>query len=101
AFPIVVVTAGTGAGEVASGFDAVEAGALAVVPSPVGVGGRADEAAVKELLNTVRVMSEVKVVRRWKRPRAATPAPAHASRGRGRRVVAVGASTGGPIALVT
>ena len=57
-------------------------------------GGRA-------LATTLRLMAEVKVIRRW--PRRAGPAaspPPRPIRGRGVQLVAIGASTGGPAAVV-
>lgn len=96
--PIIIVT-GTGSpGEVASTFDAVDAGALAVMPRPQGGSAPALGPAEKELLQTVRVMSEVKVIRRWpkKRFEQARPKPQSLNQ---LKVVAIGASTGGPLAL--
>lgn len=98
--PIVVVSGSTDAGEVATTFRAMEAGALAVVPRPAGLGHSDHDATARELVQTVKLMSEVKVVRRWgRRPEApARPGPAVA-RHPGIRLVAVGASTGGPPVL--
>lgn len=104
--PIVIVTGSTDRGEVGTTFRALEAGALAVVPRPQGLGHPNFEATAKELLNTVRLMSEVKVVRRWNRARRSPLAqPLQEIKAREDReeiqVVAIGASTGGPIALQT
>jgi len=102
--PIVVVSGSTDPREVATTFQAIEAGALAVLRRPAGVGNPDHEATVTELLQTVKLMSEVKVVRRWSRARreAALPRPAQArlERAPGKvKVVAIGASTGGPPVL--
>lgn len=104
--PIVIVSGSTGTQEVATTFDAIEAGALAVLPRPAGVGHPDHEATATELLQTVKLMSEVKVVRRWSRARreAAVPRPAQAriEHAPGKvKVVAIGASTGGPPVLRT
>lgn len=102
--PIVIVRDTGSAGEVASTFDAVNAGALAVMPRPAE--NDADQAPVRELVQTVRLMSEVKVIRRWPRraqaagPQLPAPLPSHERRP-GLRIVAIGASTGGPLALAT
>lgn len=99
--PIVIVSDNGSAGEVASTFDAVNAGALAVMPRPA-AGDSANAASVRELVQTVRLMSEVKVVRRWPKRAWAAPAPLPVhSPGElaGPRIVAIGASTGGPLAL--
>lgn len=95
---IVMVTASTSAKDVASTFQALEAGALAVLAKPTGPGDPTFEAAAAELLQTVRLMAAVPVVRRW--PRSRRPAvPAVVVPTVGVSVVALGASTGGPIVL--
>ena len=102
--PIVIVSGSTGAAEVASTFRAMEAGAVAVVLRPPGMNHDAFEASSKELIRTVKLMSEIKVVRRI--PRAARErVPAFTSAAQvlkeveGIQVVAIGASTGGPPVL--
>src|SRR5688500_9578526 len=67
--PIVIVSGSWSADEVATTFQAVEAGALAMVPRPNGVGHPAHEATARQLIQTVKLMSEVKVVRRWAKSR--------------------------------
>ena len=104
--PIVIVTGSTDPREVGTTFRAVEAGALAVVPRPHGLRHPDYEATVKELIQTVKLMSEVKVVRRWNRVRRTPLAPsAEEIKGNGYsseiQIVAIGASTGGPIVLQT
>lgn len=104
--PIVIVSGSCDPGELATTFEAMEAGALAVLPRPAGIGHADYEATARGLVQTVKLMSEVKVVRRWPRVRRDAPAPhpektgpAHASAKL--RIVAIGASTGGPPALHT
>ena len=104
--PIVVVSGSTDLKEVATTFRAIEAGALAAVPRPYGVGHPGHEATVRELVQTVKLMSEVKVVRRWSRARREAPAARPTEMGLTQeparvRVVAIGASTGGPQVLQT
>lgn len=111
--PIVIVSGSTDPKEVATTFDAMEAGALAVLRRPAGIGHPEHEATAGELVQTVKLMSEVKVVRRWPRARRAAmangrpaPAPRPLEMGLAREpakvgVVALGASTGGPPALQT
>ena len=104
--PIVIVSGSLGTEEAAS-FRAIEAGALAVLARPAGIGHADHEAAVKELVKTVKLMSEVKVVRRWPRARQteaqwATASPVETSPSlspSSKKLVAIGASTGGPVAL--
>jgi len=104
--PIVIVSGSSARDEVAAAFRLLEAGALAVVEKPVGIGHPRHETAAKELVQTVKLMAEVKVVRRWPRRNVEAPArprpqaefrPLEAQV----RLVAIGASTGGPIALKT
>src|SRR3970040_938170 len=97
--PIVVVSGSTDPAVLATTFEAMEAGALAVLRRPAGIGHPDHEATARELVQTVKLMSEVKVVRRW--PRRTVPAPRPAQMGLAQepaqvRIVAIGASTGGP-----
>jgi two-component system, chemotaxis family, protein-glutamate methylesterase/glutaminase len=102
--PIVIVSSSVVADEVATSFRAIEAGALAAVPRPQGLGHPEHEAAAQELVQTVKLMSEVKVVRRWPRPRSESRVPVARRADMLRasapiKVVAIGASTGGPLVL--
>ena len=105
--PIVIVSGSSAREEVTSAFRLLEAGALAVVEKPRGPGHPDHEAAARELVQTVKTMAEVKVVRRWARreePLPAAPAPRNVRIEAGvaeARLVAIGASTGGPIVLKT
>ncbi len=105
--PIVIVSGSASIREVATNFQALEAGALAVTARPDGIGHINHDRSAKELVDTVKLMSEVKVVKRWVRSK---PNPALASTGTLRaiaqshapiQVVAIGASTGGPLVLRT
>ncbi|MEA1652137.1 chemotaxis-specific protein-glutamate methyltransferase CheB [Nitrospirillum sp. BR 11164] len=103
--PIVVVSS-TMSDHVAATFRALDAGAVAFVHRPVGVGHPRQAIEAAELAQTVRLMAEVKVVRRWANPSklprepVARPMPEAALLGGTRpAVVAIGASTGGPVAL--
>jgi len=107
--PIVIVSSRPNLKEAASTFQALEAGALAVVETPPGVGNSQHQAAAAELLRTVKLMSEVKVVRRWVRPPQRTGVRTYPTSEQLElkrqadhiEIVAIGASTGGPIALQT
>jgi two-component system chemotaxis response regulator CheB len=94
--PIVLTTAGFSALEATLTFEALKAGALTIIEKPAGL----DDPQIRELVQTVKLMAEVKVVRRW--PLRAPPAlpPLVALSDRPIRVVAIGASTGGPAALL-
>lgn len=108
--PIVICSANSNVKDTAIIFRAMEAGAIACIAKPVGMEHGDFEATAAHLLETVRLMSEVKVVRRTGRS-AAVPAvtfpaepalsadsvlPPAASRV---KVVGIGASTGGPPVL--
>lgn len=100
--PIVIVSGSSTAEEVSTTFHALEAGALAVVRRPFGIAHPEHEQSRAELLQTVKLMSELKVVRRWQRTAPSPPARTTVSvvsAGRELRLVAIGASTGGPLAL--
>lgn len=106
--PIVIVTASFDADDVARSFRAIEAGALAMVEKPGGPGHSNHESCVRKLIEAVTTMAGVRVIRRWSRmrqaPAPARPIPPIAStprRGAAVRLVAIGASTGGPPILQT
>jgi two-component system, chemotaxis family, protein-glutamate methylesterase/glutaminase len=100
--PVIIVTGSSDMRELEMSFRAVQAGALAVLKKPHGIGHPEHERDAKEIIRMTKLMAEVKVVRRWARL-----ADRH-TRQPGRtigeivshqaeiRVVAIGASTGGP-----
>jgi len=103
--PIIVCTATTNPREVATTFRVMEAGALACVGKPVGREHADFDQMTANLLEMVKLMSEVRVVRRWARARTVfAPAPVASLVALTRAATAVtcigiGASTGGPPAL--
>lgn len=107
--PIVIVSLSIDPAQVATTVRALEAGALAAVPKPLGIGHPDYQQAADALVRTVKLMSEVKVVRRWPMHHKAAPwqSPASLTENMcdsGRKdikVVAMGASTGGPSVLQT
>jgi two-component system chemotaxis response regulator CheB len=105
--PIVIVSASWDPKEVEKTFQAIEAGALAVLEKPVGVNHPNYERRAKELIKTVKLMSEVKVVRRKREGKHRTDIPETAAIGTPMsemmdiKAVAIGASTGGPQAIET
>lgn len=104
--PIVIVSGSTDPQDVATTFRAMEAGALAVLGRPAGIGHPDHEATARELVQTVKLMSEVKVVRRWPRVQREIPVPGPTEpvvgwAPAGVKVIAIGASTGGPPVLQT
>jgi two-component system chemotaxis response regulator CheB len=103
--PIVICTATADPQEMQVAFRSMEAGAVACVEKPVGYDDPGFDTTVQNLQQTVRLMSEVKVVRRWGKPRLAgvrpATAPSPAGRSNAPRIVGIGASTGGPPVLQT
>jgi two-component system, chemotaxis family, protein-glutamate methylesterase/glutaminase len=103
--PIIIVSGIATVRERQTSMSAFEAGALAVVERPVGFGHPEFAAQARELIMTVRTMSEVRLVRRWKRNREGgatvvpNAPPISVRNSRDVQVVAIGASTGGPMAL--
>jgi len=99
--PIVICTATADPQELQIAFRSMEAGAVACVEKPVGYEDPQFESTVQNLQTTVRLMAEVKVIRRWAKPRLARPGPVLAPGPRNNlpRVVGIGASTGGPPVL--
>ncbi len=65
--PVVVVSSHFDSKEVEGSFRAIEAGALTILKTPVGIGHPDHEKMARELIRTVKLMSEVKVIRRWRR----------------------------------
>ena len=103
--PIVVVSGSTDPRENMTTFHAMEAGALAVLRRPAGIGHPDYDDTARELVQTVKLMSEVKVVRRWPQTRREPILPVAAKLAAGKtekdKVIAIGASTGGPPVLHT
>ncbi len=103
--PIVICTA-LKENDATLSFRAMEAGAVALIGKPEGIGHPDYPATSAEVVNTLLLMAEVKVVRRHA-PRASMrpvvpslQAPGAATReGSERGVVVIGTSTGGPPAL--
>jgi two-component system chemotaxis response regulator CheB len=104
--PIIIVSGGDDLNEIVPTFDAMEAGALAVLRRPAGLDHPDHDATARELVQTVKLMAEVKVVRRWPRKLPGEPVPRALEMGLAQapaklRIVAIGASTGGPPVLQT
>ena len=117
--PIVMVSASFNRDEVALTFETLRAGALTLVAKPAGPGHPDQAETSRQLVDTVRLMAEVPVVRRWQRDREQGSGVGGRGSGVGGwreltiphppspipridrkiRLVAIGASTGGPQVL--
>ena len=97
--PIIIVSASYNPGDLGKTFRMVEAGALAILAPPVGIGHPEFRTRADELIRTVKLMSEIKVVRRWPKAPAKLPRIAMKQTSNRIEVVALGASTGGPVVL--
>jgi two-component system chemotaxis response regulator CheB len=119
--PIVIVSAAWKPAQAALTFQAMEAGALSIIEKPVGPASPEYSSHARKLIQTVRLMSEVRVVKR--RPRAPKNGTLKGSTLKGSspgalsprlstlartlpktsrlQLVAIGASTGGPPVLLT
>lgn len=101
--PIVIVSASVDDAQVEVSMHALRAGAVSVLPKPNGPGSVKFNDMARQFVSTVKAMSQVKVVRHWTQcpsaallRRAVSARPAPLARP---RMVAIGASTGGPAAL--
>lgn len=104
ALPVVVLTASANVRDAVTAMRALAAGALAVLEKPGGPDAEDFEQRIEELLRMLRSMSEVKVVRRHRSSEqsvaaAASPSLLEQASAAAPRLVAIGASAGGPAAL--
>ncbi len=101
--PIVICTATASPHDLVITFRAMEAGAIACIEKPVSPDHAAFAAIAGNLVNTVKLMSEVKVVKRAARTRKVRDMRDYAALlarpGSRIDVVGIGASTGGPPVL--
>jgi len=103
--PIVIVTSSRNPDDVGRSFRAIDAGALAALEKPHGPGHPKSKALAAKLVQTLKTMSEVRVVRRSPKQKKqgglpeVLPAAGPAVARQRVEVVAIGASTGGPPVL--
>jgi two-component system chemotaxis response regulator CheB len=99
--PIIVVSASLDSSDLPITFNAIQAGALEVIEKPAGVYHHDYETIRERLLSTVKLMAEMKVVRRRSRKLTGplAPPPLATQMRRPIALLAIGASTGGPTAL--
>ncbi|OQB00452.1 MAG: Chemotaxis response regulator protein-glutamate methylesterase [Spirochaetes bacterium ADurb.Bin218] len=101
AIPIVVISSAYKKNNTSLAFKAIESGALAILEKPVSLLHPDFERQKKEIIKTVKLMSEIKVV-----TRKAQESQSHFQNGnislekKSLQIIAVGASTGGPVAVL-
>lgn len=101
--PIVIITSSYKPDEVEKTFRAMEAGAVTILEKPGSITGEEFQRTAQTLRETVKLMAGVKVVRRWpSRRTAAAPKPPSIAAAdiADIRAVVLGASTGGPKAIL-
>jgi two-component system chemotaxis response regulator CheB len=102
--PILVISASVGSEDLKISFNAIQAGALDIIEKPRGNLQSGYERLGAEIVRRVRMVAEIRVFRhispRLQRPLAWTPPPGVGGRAP-EYAVAVGASTGGPSALLS
>ena len=111
--PIIIISSTARVDEVRLSLDATRSGALMVIPKPEGPAAAGFDTDRRFIVSMARAMSQVKVVRRHgatspfsmatppQRPAEARPRLRVATSSSGARLIAIGASTGGPAALRT
>jgi len=102
--PIVIVSGSLSTTDIKKSFSLIEDGALAVVLRPPGMEHPDFINARKELIQTVKLMSEIKVVRKLPGKRKVNIKPPsnfglRTLINKDIKLIAIGASTGGPMAL--
>jgi len=102
--PIIIVSSSYDPSEITKSFRAIEAGALSIMSKPVGIGHPFYEKQARELINTVKALSDIKVVTRKRRIAPAGEVITKMEKEIARqeiRMIAIGASTGGPPVIQT
>ncbi len=97
--PILVLSANVDPTDSRSAFNAIQHGALDVMEKPQGVVSEAFEEIAARLIERVKFLARVKVIHHFRRRRLAAPIVAPAAGGP-RDILAIGASTGGPKAVM-
>ncbi len=104
--PIVVLSGHLDQSTLDLSFDALRAGAVEVIPKPKGLASARMDAFEQQLVRTLNLMAEVKVVRRYRttvkaHPPLLAPGPVTDPGRVAPKLIAIGASTGGPPVLAS
>ena len=98
--PILMLSANTDPQDSRSAFAAIKLGALDVMAKPTGVVTKAFSQIASQLIAKVKSLSRIRVIHHYRvqRPKVAKPAVPYSAGPR--RILAIGASTGGPKAVM-
>ena len=107
--PIVIVSSFYQSSEVEMAMRVLQAGAVAIIPRPYGPGHSKFEQSTRHYLNTLKIMSEISVVKRRKEEKSKPAAKVKVEiehriispKNREFKVLTIGASAGGPEGLST
>lgn len=106
--PIIIVSGSENIHEIATSFKAMEAGAVTLMPRPPGANHPKFEAMAKSLVDAVKTYAEIKVVRRFPQKGTGSVTQTYLKAKMkiepikdGAQIVAIGASTGGPVVIQT
>ncbi len=102
--PIIVVSASCLVEDIERAFQLIEAGALTAIAKPIAIGTGDFEATAWRLVQTVKDMASVKVIKRWPKQKSNKKQAGEISdlqvpKLKPFELVAIGASTGGPQAI--
>lgn len=99
--PTIIISSGYTHTDEKMAFDAIEAGALAILEKPAGIGDHHYHKKAKEIVETVKMVSGIKVVRRttFYSQHQIVNASIEKEIKREFNAVAIGASLGGPLAI--
>jgi len=98
--PIIAVSASVDSIEMKTSFRAINAGALGLVEKPLSVSDVRFKHIKNNLITKVKIMSTIKLVRRWQSSKEVEKLDLPRSQSEQRaKIIAIGASTGGPSAV--
>jgi two-component system, chemotaxis family, protein-glutamate methylesterase/glutaminase len=98
--PILVLSATVDEREISRAFVAIKKGALDVMEKPLLTAAELQSDFTARLVEKVRLLSRIRVIRRWAREKPAV-SPSQLPQDGKRSVLAIGASTGGPKAVMS
>lgn len=99
--PIIIISSVYTPRNAEQGFEAMEAGALAMLEKPVSIGNPNYENNAEEIRKTLKMVAEVRLIKRHKRPEEVSvdKVPLEIHSRDSIEAIAIGTSLGGPVAL--